>query len=378
MDFEFNEQQQMFRETFQRFLADNYGLEVHAARINDPRTDARTWSHLSELGLFSMMTPEEFGGLGLKVVDVALVIEELGKALIDPSVFDTLVCSDLLARYGSEAQKSRWLPRMASGDLRVVTAVSEPHSGFGLEHLTTSVSGPHGQWRLDGTKILVPDAKSADVILLAARALDGQLGLVLLEQSRAGIHIDQHVTLDPTCSMSRVTCSGVRVSNSDWLGENGPLRAAAERLLNLSSTLASLQMVGIAGKVLDQSVAYAAQRVQFGKPIGSFQAIKHKCADMAVAVDASRSAAYFAAWSVAEAPDACAKAASIAKSLCGDTLSSVCNDGTQIHGGMGFTWELGLHFYLRRAVLLEYSSGDSAYHRERVLEATLHDLQLVS
>jgi alkylation response protein AidB-like acyl-CoA dehydrogenase len=133
-------------------------------------------------------------------------------------------------------------------------------------------------------------------------------------------------------------------------------------------------MTGVAARVLDNSVTYAGQRTQFGKPIGSFQAIKHKCADMAVAVEASRSAAYYASWALAEdAPDR-AKAVSIAKSFCGDAARFVCNEGIQIHGGIGFTWELGLHFYLRRAKVLEYSYGDAAYHRERVLAETLSEL----
>lgn len=378
MDFEFNEQQQMFRETFHRFLEDNYSLEVHAAKVHSPGVDPRLWRHLAELGLFSMNAPEQFGGIGLKILDMALVLEELGRALIDPSVFDTLVASEVIAQFGNESQRAELLPGIAAGSLRVVTAIGEPHSGFGADHLTASVSRSRGQLRLSGTKILVPDARSADFILLAARAPDAQLGLCLLEPTRNGLRIDEHVTLDPTCKLSRLSCSAVEFGNEDWLGGNAPVSAAVERLLNVAGTVASLQMVGISAKVLEQSVAYAGQRVQFGKPIGSFQAIKHKCADMAVGVDASRSAAYFSAWSVSQEPEQCARAVSIAKSLCGDTVNMVCNEGAQIHGGMGFTWELGLHFYLRRAKLLESAAGDSTYHRERLLAATLRDLRLVS
>jgi alkylation response protein AidB-like acyl-CoA dehydrogenase len=167
--------------------------------------------------------------------------------------------------------------------------------------------------------------------------------------------------------------SDVHVVRDDIIGGD-PSPRSVDRLLDASGVIAATMMTGISGKVLDNAVTYAAQRTQFGKPIGSFQAIKHRCADMAVTIDASRSAAYYAAWALAEeAPDR-AKAVSMAKSYCGDASRFVCNEGVQLHGGIGFTWELGLHFYLRRAKVLEYSYGDAAYHRERVVSETLAEL----
>jgi alkylation response protein AidB-like acyl-CoA dehydrogenase len=169
---------------------------------------------------------------------------------------------------------------------------------------------------------------------------------------------------------------GAQIASEDRLGEAAVSENAVNRLLELSSTSAALQMMGIAGKVLDLSTAHATDRIQFGKPIATFQAIKHKCADMAVAIEAGRSAAYYAAWAVTELPTQCSKPVSIAKAFAGDTVSMVCNEGIQIHGGMGFTWELGLHLYLRRAKLLEHLAGDGAYHRERVISETLAELEL--
>lgn len=376
MDFEFNEQQQMFRETFRGFLEDHYALEAHVASVGDGRFNAERWRQLAELGLFGMLAPEQFGGLGLTFVDVALVVEELGRALISPAVCETLVATDLIVRHGSTTQKSRLLPRIVAGDLRVVTALTESQSGFGAEQLAMRVSTEHDRLQLAGSKILVPEAEAADLIVVAAcRGPERQLGLVLIEPGRHGVSIRDHETLDPTCRLSQLTCSAVALSAEDWLG-GAATDASVERLIDLTSTVAALQMMGIAGKVLDLAVGYATQRIQFGKAIGTFQAIKHKCADMAVAIEAGRAAGYFAAWAVSESPQDCLKAVSMAKSFAGDTVRMVCNEGTQIHGGMGFTWELGLHFYLRRAKLLEYSSGDAAFHRERVMAATLAELQL--
>ncbi|MDB6085639.1 MAG: acyl-CoA dehydrogenase, partial [Gammaproteobacteria bacterium] len=151
---------------------------------------------------------------------------------------------------------------------------------------------------------------------------------------------------------------------------------AAQRVLDMAALTAATAMTGISGAVFDATLEYVKQRSQFGKPLGSFQAIKHRCADMMVALNSSRSAAYYAAWAVVnDAPDQ-AKAVSIAKSFCGDASRFICDEGTQLHGGMGFTWELGLHFFLRRAKMLEYAYGDATFHRRRVLAETLTELRM--
>ena len=184
----------------------------------------------------------------------------------------------------------------------------------------------------------------------------------------------EHSTLDLSCRLYELTLNDVAIEDSDLLGDVASGQSAA-RLFDVFSMVSALQMIGIARKVLDISVVYSTQRIQFDKPIGSFQAIKHKCADMAVAIDSGQSAAYFAAWAVAEDSSERSRAVSIAKSFCGDTAGFVCREGIQIHGGMGFTWELGLHYYLRRTKVLQYSFGDASFHRERVITDTLAGLQ---
>jgi alkylation response protein AidB-like acyl-CoA dehydrogenase len=374
MDFDFSEEQYMFRDSVKGFLEEKYGLAKVCEK--DGEFDASLWAELNEMGTFSMLVPEQFGGLGLSFVDVSLVLEEYGRALVPAPISETIVATDLIVNHGSETQKARWLPLIAAGNLKIVPAIVEADAGYDPEDISaTAVTSGNG-WRLSGRKLLVPHAVAADLILAAIRfGAGGPLGLILIEPGREGISLRDHTTLDLLNRFYEVTFDNVSILQDDILGGEASL-SAVQRLLDVSGVAAATQMTGIASKVLDEAVAYAGQRVQFDKPIGSFQAIKHRCADMAVSIDASRSAAYYAAWAVAEhAPDS-GRAVSIAKSFCGDTSRFVCNEGIQLHGGIGFTWELGLHLYLRRAKVLEYSYGDAAYHRERVLTDTLSNMRL--
>jgi len=254
--------------------------------------------------------------------------------------------------------------------LKIANAISEADSGFDPSLLSCRVTeGPHGL-RLSGSKILVPGAATADYLLLPAQFEGLRPVLVLLEQGRDGVEIREQESLDHMSGYYGVAFHSVPLSSSDVIGAPG----SVGRLMDASAASAALLMTGIAGKVMEMTVDYVKQRHQFGKPIGSFQAIKHKCADMAVAVDSCRSAAYYAAWALAGSTPDQPKAVSIAKAFCGDMSRLVCRDGTQLHGGMGFTWDLGLHHYLRRAKQLEYSFGDAFYHRQRVIREALAEL----
>jgi alkylation response protein AidB-like acyl-CoA dehydrogenase len=375
MDFDFSEEQYMFRDTVKRFLEAKHDLARVRELEKNTGFDADLWAALNEMGTFTMLVPERFGGLGLSFIDVSLVLEEYGRALVPAPVAETIVATDLIVNHGTEKQKARLLPLIAGGSLKIVTAVVEADAGYDLEDISVTAMPSGNGWRLSGRKLLVPHATEADLIFAAVRfGVRGPLGLVVLEPSREGISLREHATLDLTNRFHEVTFDNVSLLQNDILGgEASP--AAVRRLIDVSGVAAATQMTGIASKVLDQAVSYARQRVQFDRPIGSFQAIKHRCADMAVSIDASRSAVYYAAWAIAEHSPDIGRAVSIAKSFCGDTSRFVCNEGVQIHGGIGFTWELGLHFYLRRAKVLEYSFGDAAYHRERVLAATLAELR---
>jgi alkylation response protein AidB-like acyl-CoA dehydrogenase len=358
------------------FLERNYDLARLRRLLDGDGFDRELWDKLSDTGALSMLVPESYGGMGMSFVDLALVLEEYGRALVPAPVVETIVATDAIARFATDEQKASLLPRIAAGQLKIVPAISEADAGYDLADIAVTATPVGNGWRISGRKILVPHAAAADLVLLVARfGAGGPLGLVLMENGRDGVSVREHSTLDPSSRFHELTLEAVPIVRDDIIGGE-PSPAAVDRLFDTSGGVAAVILTGIAGKVLDDAVAYAKQRTQFGKPIGSFQAIKHRCADMAVAIDASRSAAYYAAWALAEESPDRAKAVSMAKSYCGEAARFVCNEGIQIHGGIGFTWDLGLHFYLRRARMLESSYGDAAYHRERVLTATLAELDI--
>lgn len=279
------------------------------------------------------------------------------------SITDTLIATHLIARFGDDDLRAAILPSIASGKARIALALSEAEQGYDVTPCSTELSS---NGSLSGRKILVAHGKDATAILVSARRPKGDTVIALVSRDDAALSLRAHESLDPSSLMTEVVFESVPVQA--WL------EGAGDQLFDLGATVAAGLQIGIAGNMLDRAVEYAKTRVQFGKPIGSFQAIKHRCADMAVSHDGGRSAAYYAFWAVAEgAPDR-ARAASIAKAFCGEAARSICNESIQVHGGMGFTWELGLHYYLRRAKLIEYRFGNVDYHRERALSEALGHL----
>ncbi len=374
MDFDFSDEQYAFRDSVRAFLAGRPAPSGPGTARPSDATAQKLWGGLAELGIFSALVPETYAGLGLTAVDLALVVEEFGRALVPPLVMETLVATDLISRHGSDRQKSALLPGIAAGRVKLSCAVSEPRTGYDPADMSTTVAANDGGMRLDGAKLLVPDATAADFLVVPARVdRTPQLTIVLLERGRAGVQLREQNALDLMSPYHEVCLTDVEIGPGDILG-GGVAPESVQYLCDAGAVSAATTMTGIAGRVMDTTVEFVKQRNQFGRPIGSFQAIKHKCADMAVAVESSRSAAYYAAWSLAWGAAERPKAVSIAKSFCGEASRLVCNECIQLHGGMGFTWDLGLHHYLRRAKQLEYSYGDATFHRRRVLEQALREL----
>ena len=365
MNFGFDEQQKSFGDTVANVLADFPALQ--SPDLLPPPHEA-VWQALADIGLFALMVPERFDGVGMTLVDLALAVEALGAGLAPPAVAATLAATDLIVSHGSEAQQQDSLPQIAAGVIRVAVAVLEPDQGYEPGDVRTAVV----EDRLNGTKLLVGDAAEATLFLVVAR-LHGRPSVVMVNADSPGIAIRAHDDLDPTSGYCAVTFADVAIGAGAILGEGGPERAV-ERLVDVSATIGAGLLMGSAGRMLETAVEYVKVRVQFGQAIGAFQAIKHRCADMAVALEAGRSAAYYAFWAVAEdAPDR-ARAASMAKAYCGGVSRHICNETLQVHGGMGFTWEMGLHRFLRRAKVIEHSYGDAAWHNERVLRETLAEV----
>lgn len=370
MDFDFSPEQYMFQDTVRGLLAD--ALTTEHLRKGVPEG---LWGQLAENGVFALLASEADGGLGLGFTDLALVFEEFGRALVPAPFAAAIVAGGIVARFGTSDQRARILPALAEGRLRLSNAFAEV-SGNVPSAMTLAASPAGDGWTVSGAKILVPDASAADVLLVTLCFDDGRQGVALIETDRWGVTLREQVTLDLTARFHEVTFDRVALAPGDLLG-GVPDAVAVAALFDAVAAVAAMQMTGMAARMLDEAVDYVGQRKQFDRVIGSFQAIKHRCADMAVAVDACRSAAYYAAWALDEAtPAERARAVSMAKSWCGDNARFACNQAIQLHGGIGFTWELGLHLFLRRVKCEEASFGDADWHRERVIGETLHSMEL--
>lgn len=365
MDFGFSEEQDMLREASRRFL--DQEMPVAAVRsyleTDGPGYDADVWRKAATLGWFGLLVPETFGGTAQSIVDAVVVAEELGRAVQPGPYLPTFIASMAMTECATEPLQARILPSVVDGTTSLAWA---PPPGIGDVEGGVQVTVDGGELVLDGVLPLVQDAHTAGHVLVTGRD-GGALRQVLVPADTPGVQVTVLKSLDLARRLCRVDFSGVRLPVEFGLGD-GDRSAAVERQVAAAIVLQCAESVGGAERLLEMTVAYAKDRVQFGRPIGSFQAIKHKCANMLVWVEASKSATYYAALAVQDdLPDA-ALAASIAKSYVGQAYADVAGEALQIHGGIGFTWEHDVHLYLRRAKSNEVLLGDPAWHRERICQ----------
>ncbi len=374
MNFSFTEEQQELRAAARSFLAEASSSErVRAAMASDLGYDPEVWKRIaSELGWPAAIVPEDCGGLGLGAVELIALAEVMGEALLCSPFFATVcLAAQAVLGAGSAEQRQRWLAPIAEGQARAALATAEPglaHDGVALEARREGDG-----YRLEGAKRYVIDGASADWLVVSARAPgtrgDDGISLFVVPGDADALERRALPTMDQTRRQAELRFAGVHVPVAARLGEEGAGAAPLRRALDLGAIALAAESVGGAQRCLDLSVAYAKQREQFGRPIGSFQAIKHKCADMMVKVETARSAAYYAACAAAEdAPDL-PIAASLAKSYCSEAYYHCAAETIQIFGGVGFTWEYDPHLYFKRARASESLLGTPAWHRERVARA---------
>lgn len=352
MQFGLNESQEILKKSARKFFTGECPIaEVRRLMEADTAFDAHLWAKLAEQGYTGIIFPEEFGGVGLGIVELILLMEEAGRALLPGPFFSTVALAGMvLHAVASAEQKGKYLAAICRGEARATVALLEAAVSWDPADVQmTAVNG-----RLQGEKLFVPDAAVADWIIVIARN-----GVFLVDAKARGIRIVPMLGMDLTRKLSSVQFDN---TPAEKLGETSGLSKA----LDVATVALAAEMVGGMQRTLDITVEYAKTRKQFGKPIGMFQAVQHQCADMYLETESSRSAVYYAAWALEEnAPDAAA-AASIAKIYASDASRTVGNRGIQVHGGMGFTWENDVHLYYRRAKASESAFGDATFHRERL------------
>jgi alkylation response protein AidB-like acyl-CoA dehydrogenase len=373
MDFAFSEEQEMLRRSARDFLAKECGSKVVRKLMDAPDTyDPGLWKKMAGLGWTALGIPEPYGGAG-SFLDLIVVLEECGRALLPGPFFATMgLAVPALIEAGTEVQKKEALGAIAEGKARATLAFTEPSGRWDAGGVTLAAKPVSGGWRLDGVKLFVPDAEGADYTVVAARTRgEGEEGisLFLVKGRPKGMTVTQLKTLDMTRRWNEVRFDGVELDADALMGVANKGWVPLKRALEWATAGLCAEMIGGAQKVLEASTEYAKTRHQFGKPIGIYQAVSHKLADMLVLSESGRSATYYAGWAVeADAPDR-ALASSMAKAYVSDAYRKVAGDGIQVHGGIGFTWEHDMHLYFKRAKASEVTLGDATYHRELVAQA---------
>ena len=369
MNFAFSEEQEELRRSVRRFLEDKSpSTEVRRLMETTDGYDPKIWAQMAnELGLQSLHIPEAYGGQGFSFVELVVVLEEMGRALLCAPYFSSVcLAANAILNAGTEDQKAALLPGIAGGETIATLAFTEPSGKWDANGITMeAASDGSGGYTLSGTKMFVLDGHTANLIVVAARSAGSGgtegISFFTVEGDAAGLTRTALPTMDQTRKQAKLEFSNVPAT---LLGEEGAGWAALSKTLDQAAVCLAAEQVGGAQKCLDMSVEYAKVRIQFGRPIGSFQAIKHKCADMLLEVESSKSAAYYAGWAAAEDNDELPVVASLAKSYCSEAYFHAAAENIQIHGGIGFTWEHDAHLYFKRAKSSEILFGDPTYHRE--------------
>jgi len=371
MDYALSEEQEMLGNTARDFLA----KECPKTLVREMEQDEKgyspeLWQKMADLGWMGLVFPEEYGGSGLSFLDLTILLEEMGRALVPGPFLSTVVCGGLtILRWGSEEQKRELLPKVAKGELILSLALTEASASYDATDITVRAVPEGDSFVISGTKLFVADAQVADYLLCVARTKDGDdkrngitLFLVDARSTGVGCTLLKTFTADKQCE---VVFDKVHVPKSNMLGELDKGWEIVEDVMEQAAFALCPLMVGGAQQVLEMSTDYAKERVQFARPIGSFQAIQHKCADMATDVAGARDITYQTAWKLSQGLP-CKKDVSIAKAWTCETYRTACVEGIQIHGGIGITQDHDMQLYYRRAKAMEIAFGDADYHLELV------------
>jgi alkylation response protein AidB-like acyl-CoA dehydrogenase len=367
MNFAFTDEQEELRSTVRAFLDSKSSEEaVREQMETDNGFDTAVWSQMAEqMGLQGLHIPEEYGGSGFGYVELGIVLEEMGRSLLCAPFFSSVVlAANTLIHSGDEAAKKAHLPGIASGETIATLAYTEPSGKWDESGITMQASGSAGSYTLTGTKMYVIDGHTANLLIVAARTGAG-VSLFAVDGNAAGLTRTALSTMDQTRKQAKIEFANTPAT---LIGAEGKGWDILSTVLDLAAVGLAAEQVGGAQKVLEMAVEYAKVRVQFGRPIGSFQAIKHKCADMLLEVESAKSAAYYGLWCASEMNEELPSVASLAKAYCSEAYFHATAENIQIHGGIGFTWEHPAHLYFKRAKSSELMFGDPTYHREQLAQ----------
>jgi alkylation response protein AidB-like acyl-CoA dehydrogenase len=366
MDFDLNKPQRLLKDSAREFLARDCKPErVRELMETDTAHDDKLWQALAVQGWTGLRIPEEHGGLGLGLVELAAVMEEMGRACLPSAFLSTLTAAALIEYAGDVQQRGKYLEPIAAGEMKATVALLEDSANWDLNAVKLKATRNGGKFFVTGKKLFVPDADISDVLICVARTGDS-LVLLPIQREAGGVSVQAMPSMDGTRKVYELSLEDVSVSEPEVLGADGDVRTALSRALEVATTALCAEMVGGMQWMLDTAVEYAKTRQQFGRPIGSFQAVQHQCADMLLMTESARSAAYYAAWALTEGDPVATLAVSIAKAYCSDAYREVANRCVQVHGGIGFTWEHDLQLYYKRSKSSETLFGDAIFHRERI------------
>ncbi len=366
MEFGFTAEQEQLRMQVRRFL----DAECPLGRVRQ-LAEARDgyapdlWQKMAELGWLALGVPEANGGLGLGWEELTVVLEEMGRTLFPSPFLAHTVAARTIGQLGSERQKARWLPRLATGEWVGSLAILEASDRFDESGVELSAAGGSGGVRLRGEKMFVADGAAADLLLVAARE-QGGVSLFAVEAEVPGLLVEPLALVDPTQRAARIRFDDVRVEPENRLGEPGAAWPAVRPALDAATVGLCAEMVGAADAAVRLATEYAKVRRQFGQPIGRFQGIKHVLAELYVATESARSLTYYAAWALDHAADA-SPWISMAKATASEALDRAGEEGVQIHGAIGYTWECDAQLYYKRGRYCRNLLGSPAWHYERVL-----------
>ena len=371
MQFTFNEEQDQLRATAQKFLADKSPtVEVRRLMETHQGYDPIVWAQLSsELGFTATHIPETYGGLGLSHAELGILFEEMGRALLCAPFLATAIAATAIMNVGTESEKSELLPDIATGARIGTLAVFETFGTWDADSIELTAKND----RLKGVKRYVLDGHIADFIIVVARTTtsDGidSIGFFLVDGDAPGLNRRVLNTIDSTRKLTQLEFVDVAARR---LGGNDDQSAKLADTLDLAAIALANEMVGGAQHLVDETIKYAAERIQFGRAIGSFQAIKHKCADMLLDVEMAKSAAYYAATAAASSDPELPVLASLAKAAASEAYMRIAAECIQIHGGVGFTWDNDTHLWFKRAKSSEVFFGDPSHHKEQLVTRWRH------